>query len=241
MNVLGVRKTLEVNILNIVRRQRFSNASAIEDNVEKVQPPDVFEVGSEKVTVKRDKSGLLQQHRNILHNKTPYKEPHSWIHLTEKYQRKVFARYGSESGVDPRICFPNNFDFKLQCIYEKEIEPKSFSDMVMKSRQEEQKQVQEIKSREEAIAQNMEKLEQWKKDLQNKILKKEADAIAAKQRKERLVEEVRRHFGYKVDPRDERFKEVLEQKEREEKKLQREAKRQAKEQKLMAKLTGNSA
>ncbi|XP_073836413.1 growth arrest and DNA damage-inducible proteins-interacting protein CRIF [Musca autumnalis] len=237
MNAICVRKTIDSKVIHLWRR--LSSSVAIEDKGD--VSDELFEIVGENESVKQNKSGLLQQHRNILHNKVPYNGPNSWIHTTEKYQRKIFARYGSESGVDPRICFPKKMDLNLQDVYEKQAEPHSIHDMVMKSRLEQRQKIDEINKREESIARNMEKLEQWKKDLQNKILKKEADALAAKQRKERLVEEVRRHFGYKVDPRDERFKEVLEQKEREEKKLQREAKRQAKEQKLMAKLSGNSA
>jgi hypothetical protein len=51
-----------------------------------------------------------------------------------------------------------------------------------------------------------------------------------------LVEEVRRHFGFKIDPRDDRFKELLEQKEREERKKAKEAKKKAKQQLVMARL-----
>lgn len=45
-----------------------------------------------------------------------------------------------------------------------------------------------------------------------------------------------RHFGFKVDSRDERFKEMLEMKEREDKKRQKEAKRKLKEAKVMEKM-----
>lgn len=51
------------------------------------------------------------------------------------------------------------------------------------------------------VAKNMTKIEQWEKELHAKIYKKEQDMLAAKERKERLVEEVRRHFGFKIDPR----------------------------------------
>lgn len=55
-------------------------------------------------------------------------------------------------------------------------------------------------------------------------------------RKERLVEEVRRHFGYTVDPRDERFKELLEKKEKEQRKMQKEARKKAREEEMVKKL-----
>lgn len=69
---------------------------------------------------------------------------------------------------------------------------------------------------------------QWTAELNARIAKKEAVLLAAKERKERLVEEVRQHFGFKISPQDERFKTMLEQKEREEKKKKKEAKKKMK-------------
>lgn len=47
---------------------------------------------------------------------------------------------------------------------------------------------------------------------------------------------MRRHFGFKIDPRDERFQELLEQKEKEERKKAKEAKKKARQQHAMARL-----
>lgn len=47
---------------------------------------------------------------------------------------------------------------------------------------------------------------------------------------------MRRHFGFKIDPRDERFKELLEQKEKEERKKAKEAKKKARQERITAKL-----
>lgn len=78
----------------------------------------------------------------------------------------------------------------------------------------------------------MMKMKEWTAQLKAKIAKKEADLLAAKKRKDRLVEEVRRHFGFKISLHDERFKEMLEKKEKEEKKQRKEAWKQAKKEKL---------
>lgn len=61
------------------------------------------------------------------------------------------------------------------------------------------------------------------------------------EKKERLIEEVRQHFGYTVDPKDEKFKELLEKKEKEEKKAAKEAKRQARHERMLADLEKKSA
>lgn len=56
------------------------------------------------------------------------------------------------------------------------------------------------------------------------------------EKKERLIEEVRDILGFRIDPRDERFKEALEQKEKEEKKKSKAAKKLAKEQRMLEQL-----
>lgn len=56
------------------------------------------------------------------------------------------------------------------------------------------------------------------------------------ERKEKLIEEVRRHFGYTLDPRDEKFKEMLEKKEKEQKKAMKEARKKAKEEQIVTRI-----
>ncbi|XP_055854797.1 growth arrest and DNA damage-inducible proteins-interacting protein 1 [Episyrphus balteatus] len=223
----------------------FATATKDDDELIEVpdKPPSFAEEEFEEPKPESffNKSGLLVQHRKFLHNEKPYTEPHSWIHLTEKYQRKQIGRYGLASGVDPRICFPTKKDLEAQKRYEQVAFPYTLQELIAKSKNEEKLAKEQIQKREEEITKKLEKLEQWKADLNAKVAKKEADALAAKQRKERLVEEVRRHFGFKVDPRDERFKEMLEQKEKEDRKKQKEAKRKAKEEKMMAKLISKPA
>lgn len=190
-----------------------------------------------------NKSRLLPQHRRMLMKETPYDEPQSWIHLTEKYQRKMYGKYGSQSKVDPKICFPTSRDLANRSEYESIAYPFTLQEMMEKVKLDQQAKKQRVSKREEDIATKLDKLDQWKADLRNKIAKKESEALAAKQRKDRLIEEVRRHFGFNVDPKDERFKELLEQKEKEDKKKQKEVKKKQKEEKMMAKLvekTSNS-
>ena len=213
-------------------RRQFSNRDQDSRQVDN----GVLQVSDIENAISYDKSGLLEQHKNIIRNKKPYKEPTSWIHLTEKYQRKIFGRYGAESGVSSRICFGTHADNVSRKQFDDLSEAETVLSLISKYKAQEANNKLEVKKREEDITKKLEKLEQWKQELHTKIAKKEADALAAKEKRERLIEEVRRHFGYKVDPRDERFKEVLEQKEREDKKKQKEAKRKAKEEKMINKI-----
>lgn len=87
--------------------------------------------------------------------------------------------------------------------------------------------------REAELAGKIAKMDQWTADLNARVAKKEAELEAARLRKEHLVEEVRKHFGFKISLTDERFKMLLAQKEKEDKKKKKEAKKKAKMEKLM--------
>lgn len=188
----------------------------------------------------RNKSRLSPPHRNMLNSKVPYDEPQSWIHKTEKYNRMMFGRYGIESGVDPRICFATKEVIEDRKEYEKVAFPRTVQEMIKINARSKREEAAKIKNRDDEIAKKIEKLDQWKNELNAKIAKKEADARAAKDRKDRIVEEVRRHFGFKVDARDEKFQELLEQKEKEDRKQQKEAKRKIKEAKMYEKLVAKT-
>uniref|UniRef100_A0A1A9WTJ7 Large ribosomal subunit protein mL64 n=1 Tax=Glossina brevipalpis TaxID=37001 RepID=A0A1A9WTJ7_9MUSC len=234
-------RLLNRDVKYVLQKRYFLGMSKESKNEEPTEIANFEDDEIETPQINRNKSGLSTAHWNRFHNRRPYEEAQSWIHLTEKYQRKMFGLYGFESKVNPRICFPIKSDIEAKMRYDKIAEPYTLKDMINKAKEEKERQRQQVLKRDEEVAQKMEKLDEWKRELKAKIAKKEADVLAAKQRKERLVEEVRRHFGYKIDPRDERFKEVLAQKEKEEKKKLKEAKRQAHEQKLMSKIVGSTS
>lgn len=134
------------------------------------------------------------------------------------------------------MCFYTKTELAEKNEYERVAFPKTIQEMIAYNEEEKRKQAERIRNREENIALNLQKLETWKKDLLAKKEKKESEARVAKERKDRLIEEVRRHFGYTVHPKDERFKELLEKKEKEQRKAMKEAKKQQKEAKLLTKI-----
>lgn len=139
------------------------------------------------------------------------------------------------------ICFPTKKEAYERAEYEKVAFPFTLRQMMDANEAAQKARKAATEAREVEIARKLEKLDQWTSDLNAKIEKKEREARAAKERKDRLVEEVRRHFGFKVDPRDERFQEMLAQKEREDRKKVKEAKRKEKEEKMMEKLQKKTA
>lgn len=184
----------------------------------------------------RNISRLRPAHKNMLHNIKPYKAPQSWIHTTLKYNRVMFGRYGTASHVDPRLCFYSETELDERNEYERVAHPYTIQEMMKRNVDDKAAKRQEIVDREKDIDKKLLKLDQWTRELNDKVAKREADARAAKERKERLVEEVRRQFGFKMDTRDERFQEMLAQKDKEDRKKQKEIKRKQKEEKMLAKL-----
>ncbi len=197
---------------------------------------DDTELREATIQKNRNKSRLLPQHRRMLENTVPYDESQSWIHNTVKYKRMMFGRHGLASGIDPRLCFYSNNELAEQKEYERVAFPFTLQQMMQENQKAKSEKEDKIRKREDDIEKKMGKLDTWTKELNAKIAKKEADAKAAKERKERLVEEVRRQFGFKLDTRDDRFKELVAQKEKEDKKKQKEEKRKLKEEKMLAKL-----
>lgn len=189
-----------------------------------------------EIELKRNKSGLRPNHRNIVHEIIPYSEPVLDHHYTIKYNKKMYGMYGKESGVNPAMCWPSKAKIQDMKEYEKVAFPYTIKEVMEKAALRRQEEENDRQRRQEDIVRKEAKLGQWMKELKNKIAKKEDEANAAKARKDRLVEEVRRHFGFKIDPRDERFKEMLDQKERTEKKAMKETRRKMKEAKFIAKL-----
>ncbi|GAB0096037.1 growth arrest and DNA damage-inducible proteins-interacting protein 1 [Sergentomyia squamirostris] len=186
---------------------------------------------------KRNKSRLLSQHRNVVLERKPYRGAESWVHNSLRYKRTMIGRYGiAGSGEDPRICFPTTEELAEKEEYNRVAYPDTIQQMRKRIEDEKRWKREKIQKREDEIALKLSKLEKWSTEFRNRVAKAEAEAQAAKDRRERLVEEVRRHFGFKLDARDERFKELLAQKEKEDKKKQKEARKKAREEKVIAKL-----
>ncbi|KAK9886049.1 hypothetical protein WA026_014833 [Henosepilachna vigintioctopunctata] len=227
-------------------RKVFKNyfSSNVPINIEKLEQEsenvDLVETDialkEEQIQLKRNKSRLRENDRRFLLETNPYPEDRHWHHGTIKYKRRLYGRYGKESGVDPAICWPTDQELQDVIEYEKVAYPYTILEMVKTAQESRNLKNIETAKRQQDILVKLSKLEGWKRDMEMRIAKKESEANAARQKKERLIEEVRKHFGYKVDPKDDKFKELLEKKEKEQKKIDKEARRKEREAKLMEKL-----
>ncbi|XP_050441985.1 growth arrest and DNA damage-inducible proteins-interacting protein 1 [Adelges cooleyi] len=180
-----------------------------------------------------NKSRLNDAHRNLVNGRVPYDTPVQRFHNTVKYKRRMYGRYGSTSGVDPGLAWPTAEDLEDIREYENVAHPSTIQDMYRHALERVKKEQQEIQTRQKQIDENFKKLNGWLKEVKDKAAKKLQEAQEAKNKKARLIEEVRKHFGYKLDPKDERFKEMLAKREKEEKKKIRDEKKKIREEKML--------
>ncbi|KYN15272.1 PREDICTED: growth arrest and DNA damage-inducible proteins-interacting protein 1 [Trachymyrmex cornetzi] len=187
----------------------------------------------EKLTKQRNKSRLSPRDRNVLMGKPPYEQPIEWYHNTVRYKKRMLGRYGFEGNEEPvGFAWPTPEEVKILQEYERVAFPISLQERWKELEEKKRIKAEKIKAREDKIAEKLSKVDQWIVELNARVAKKEAEMEAARLRKERMVEEIRQHFGFRISPHDERFKTMLEQKEKEERKKKKEAKKKAKEEKL---------
>ncbi|XP_034945304.1 growth arrest and DNA damage-inducible proteins-interacting protein 1 [Chelonus insularis] len=190
---------------------------------------------------KRNKSCLNPEHRNILLGKKPYNQSIETFHDTITYKRKMLGRHGLEALDIPAGALwltKDGIEDKLE--YERVYNPYTLQEGWKILEEKRQKEAETIRLREEEIEANMKKRFTWEKELQNKLAKKAEALRAAQEKKERLVEEVRRKLGFAVDPKDSKFQEALEKMEAEEKKRRKELKKQERAAKILAMLLKQS-
>lgn len=229
-------------------RQITSNVKNINTEISEIEKNEVIaetEVSSEDkeaiIEASRNKSMLKPCHRNMLYGNVPYEQPMAEFHETVKYKRKLYGRYGTASGVYPGIMWPSKEDIEDRKEYERVAYPLTLEELIKNAKQKLEDKESEIQARQQDMLNKMKKVKQWRMELEAKTAKKLAEANAAKEKKEKLIEEVRRHFGYKVNPKDERFQEMLLQKEKEEKKKAKELKKKQREEMLLAQFLEKNA
>ncbi|XP_034046025.1 growth arrest and DNA damage-inducible proteins-interacting protein 1 [Thalassophryne amazonica] len=136
---------------------------------------------------------------------------------TEKYDKKLFAKYGFASGIDPAILWPTHEQLEKITEEEKEWNP-SLEQMMKNIAAREKEEREKRLAKEKLIAANMAKMpemiEKWRRQKveTKKKLKEE------KARRERLLAEATERLGCAVHPNSPRFLEVVAEIQKEEKK-----------------------
>lgn len=193
------------------------------------------EAREQEIELMRNKSRLKKTHRNFLFD-LPRPDEELQTAKTLYHGRKQFGRYGSKSGIDPRLCFETPEELADRNEFNRVAYPYTIQQMIEINKKAKAEKQAAILERENKIAQNLTKLDKWMDDLNKRIQKKEDEAKQAKAKREALLEDLRQEFGFKIDYRDPRFKALMEKKELEAKKAKKAEKKKLREEQLMQKL-----
>jgi len=214
---------------------------SVEDFLEPEKPKPLTD---EQLLTMRNKSRLKPPHWRQINGEMPELQPDNpllWFQNTVKFRRKLYAKFGEASGVNPGIQWPTHEQLKKRLEYESVAYPFTVQELMDNAKEKRRLQQEYIDNRTKEIETKTAAIEKLIEEVHNKKHVKEKEVLKSQERKEKMMEEVRRHFGYTMDPRDERFQALLEKKEKEEKKRTKEAKKLEREKRLLEGLQKKSS
>lgn len=216
---------------NVYRSSVRQFASSEEPKPEESE--DLEAMPEEVIEKLRNKSRLYPTHYRKFHKKPPsLTEDQEQVYSLSRL-RRIYGHYGSASGINVGLLWPSKEELELQKEWERVAHPNDLIQMMEMAKKTQEEEEQKILQRQEQLALKVAKLEDWKQEVRDRVAKQEKIAREAKEKKERVMEEVRQMFGFRIDPKDERFKEALEKKEMEEKRAAKAAKKLKKQQKMI--------
>lgn len=226
-------RTIHKSYCQLADKVSSENESTEEkfDILEELREPDLTE---EEILQKRFKSRLPERVYKMFVKKEPVPIDHYYnFHMNRL--RAYYARFGEESKLNPGICWPTREEVLETIEYDKIFEPplQDKQKKVKEALLAEEKRKQEV---EEEVEKNMANLDKWIADYHAKNEKKAAEQLALKQKKEKLIDEICEYLGYEIDPRDPRFQEAVEQRDKEQKKARKVKKQQESYEKMITKL-----
>lgn len=114
MNLCVKTKVFRPQLIGSICRFATTSPESLEQN-EQVLIDDSDEALAREAEIekKRNISRLSAGHFNQINGRRPYELPQHLAHLTVKYNRKLYGKYGSASGVNPSMLFVFLFYIKL--------------------------------------------------------------------------------------------------------------------------------
>ncbi|XP_074552928.1 large ribosomal subunit protein mL64 [Halichoeres trimaculatus] len=159
---------------------------------------------------------------------------------TARYDRKLFGRYGSASGIDPASLWPSHEQLEQIIAEEKEWHP-TLEVMLKNIEAIEKEETEKRLVKEKLIAANMAKMPKMIADWRREKRETKRKLKEEKAQRDKLLTEARERFGYAVDHRSSKFLEMVAEIEKEKKKQQKLLKRRLKEEQAAVPVTPPAA
>ncbi|CAL1287909.1 unnamed protein product [Larinioides sclopetarius] len=229
-NILPVRH-LGTSLPKFATEKVETEVSTVDDILEDLRKPELSE---QEILQKRFKARLPERiyRKHLLTQPVPLEAKYDYkMHRLRRY----YARFGEESNLNPGICWPSKEEMLEIIKYDEIFEP-TLQERIQNVESKRLEEENRKKAVEYEVDKNMANLDKLISDYHAKIEKKEKKAEELKQQRERLVEEISEYLGYDIDPRDPRFKEAVEQRDKEKKKAIKLKKQQESYDKMIEKL-----
>ncbi|XP_028310999.1 growth arrest and DNA damage-inducible proteins-interacting protein 1 [Gouania willdenowi] len=150
---------------------------------------------------------------------------------TARYDAKLFGRYGSASGIDPVTLWPSAAQLEKMIAEEQQWHP-PVEVMLRNIEAREEEETEKRLAKEKLIAENMAKMPKMIDDWRREKREAKQKLKDEKARRARLLAEAKERFGHALDPRSNKFQEMMAEIEKEEKKKKKLLKRRQREEQL---------
>lgn len=169
---------------------------------------------------------VFNRHKKML---PTYTDPESDFLKSSKYFRKLYARFGKESGIEPGLAWPSRLQLQQIINEEKEYE----LSLEQKVNILVERKAEQLSTYEKMVKDTDDALKKMPANIDNyyqRILKREKLEKEKEAKRQEVLDQAREFYGYEVDMRDPRMQEMV-KKFQEERKASEKAKKKEEDKK----------
>ena len=157
------------------------------------------------------------------------------IHRSKEFKRSMLSKYGKEkTGVEPGIVWPTEKEVQLAREWEELYQEKPLIDQISECKRNIVKRKEDRIARELIVEESLKKMDAQVKQWKVRVGAKNKLAETERERREKVLAELKLEFGYNINPEDNYMKERIVEREKAILKEEREAKKAAKKEKATA-------
>lgn len=193
------------------------------------------EAKAEYIQSKRNKSRLSASDRQILHGEPPnvgLMFEYNSQQRSKENKRAMLSKYGAaKTGVDPGIAWPTDQEIQLAEEWEALYQEQPLVEQIRQVKRNIEIRKEERIAREKMVEENLSKLDSQIKQWKQRVGTKNKQAEVERERREKVLAELKLEFGYNINPEDNYMKERIAEREKVLAKEEREAKKAARKEK----------
>jgi len=191
---------------------------------------------AEYIQARRNKSRLKASDRQILHGEPPYEGvlfEYNNHHRSKEFKREMMSKYGvAKTGVEPGIAWPTDKELDLAREWEAVYQEKSLIEQIEETKRNIEKRKEDRIAKEKLVEVNLSKMDAQVAQWRQRVGVKNRQAEAERERREKVLAELKLEFGYNINPEDNYMKGRIAEREKLLIKEEREAKKAARKEKL---------